>query len=154
MSPQPTATATSRLAALCQSNSTQQRMQSRQPIQHAEFVRRLEAMPPDQVCAGGSICVRLRDGALRSCMLARVISGKPANLQPSEHSSHNLIQAGMNPQAEAYTARLPFPNSYCLTKWLAERLLAERHEPGFPVVIVRPAITGAVAGPPYPGCVH
>lgn len=54
-------------------------------------------------------------------------------------------------QAEAFVGRLAFPNTYCLTKWLAEQLVSERHSARFPVVILRPAIIGAVAGAPYPG---
>ena len=54
-------------------------------------------------------------------------------------------------QAEALAAALAFPNPYCLSKWLAERLVAERCAAGLPAVLVRPAIIGAVAAAPYPG---
>jgi Male sterility protein len=54
-------------------------------------------------------------------------------------------------QAESLAALLAFPNPYCLSKWLAERLVAQRCASGLPAVLVRPAIIGAVAAAPYPG---
>lgn len=54
-------------------------------------------------------------------------------------------------QASALAASTQFPNPYCLSKWLAERLVADRCAAGLPAAAVRPSIIGAVAGTPYPG---
>lgn len=44
-----------------------------------------------------------------------------------------------------------FPNTYTMGKHLTEKLVAEYHEDGLPVVILRPSLVGNVAGKPYPG---
>ena len=43
------------------------------------------------------------------------------------------------------------PNSYTLTKHMAEEMMAGMHCKAFPVAIVRPTIIGAVAKAPLPG---
>jgi fatty acyl-CoA reductase len=44
------------------------------------------------------------------------------------------------------------PNSYTLTKHMAESLLDDLHREGaLPVAIVRPSIIGGLAGSPLPG---
>lgn len=54
-------------------------------------------------------------------------------------------------QAAELVTKLPFPNAYGLSKYLAKALVAERGAGGLPTVIVRPTIIGCVAGTPYPG---
>ncbi|KAK9815436.1 hypothetical protein WJX72_003651 [[Myrmecia] bisecta] len=56
-------------------------------------------------------------------------------------------------QAQRLLRHTGFPNAYCLTKHMAEALLAERHLKPCPVAIVRPSIIGSVALRPLPGYV-
>ena len=44
-----------------------------------------------------------------------------------------------------------FPNTYCLSKTLAERMVLQHHSRGLPVAVVRPSIIGGLMGEPYPG---
>ena len=55
-------------------------------------------------------------------------------------------------QAQSILRKLDLPNSYTLTKHMAEELLADHHAAGtFRVSIVRPSIVGALAYAPLPG---
>ena len=55
-------------------------------------------------------------------------------------------------QAQRILRMLELPNSYTLTKHMAEELLADHQAAGtFRVSIVRPSIVGALAYAPFPG---
>ena len=79
-------------------------------------------------------------------------AGRSADAHPwIRHQLMTHFPYALSAQADAFVDRLAFSNSYCLTKCLAEQMLAERHGDAFPLALVRPAIIGAVAGSPYPG---
>ena len=44
-----------------------------------------------------------------------------------------------------------FPNTYCLSKSLAERMVLQHHSRSLPVAVVRPSIIGGLMGAPNPG---
>lgn len=108
-------------------------------ICHDAFVRHVQSLSASEV----HVC-DLFEGESRKqvSMLSDATSS-----QFCERTANHCLWA----QAEAFVGQLAFPNSYCVTKWLAEQLMAERHSLSFPVVILRPAIIGAAAGAPYPG---
>ncbi|CAD7701405.1 unnamed protein product [Ostreobium quekettii] len=68
--------------------------------------------------------------------------------------AHELLRM---PEDEAgvrcmmYLKRWKMANTYCLSKHLAEQLVASYHRKPFPVCIVRPSMIIGLAGAPYPG---
>ena len=58
----------------------------------------------------------------------------------------------MHAQAQDLLRDVGLPNSYTLTKHMAEGLVADMHAAGvLPVAIVRPSIIGCIAHKPVPG---
>ena len=58
----------------------------------------------------------------------------------------------MHAQAQDLLRDVGLPNSYTLTKHMAEGLVADMHAEGaLPVAIVRPSIIGCIAHKPVPG---
>lgn len=59
-----------------------------------------------------------------------------------------------NQRAETYKQLWHFPNTYTMGKHMSEQLVTRyQAQLQLPVAIVRPSLTSAIAGEPYPGYV-
>ena len=82
-----------------------------------------------------------------SSTIALVLLTMPKEAYRTENGLHPV-----HVQAQHILRDIGLPNSYTLTKHMAEGLVADMHAAGvLPVAIVRPSIIGCIAHKPVPG---
>ena len=151
---------------------------SERTVDHAELASRLAALPPGRaekavsplVIITVTLCCRgimmssrfsLQEESLRHKRGSENLHwalGRGAD--PAHHCKrlpHKIERSVLHPpacdmQAQAVLKEVGLPNSYTMTKHMAEGLVADMHAAGaLPAAIVRPSIIGCCAQDPAPG---